>query len=198
MSTKNKIINDPIYGFITVKDPLIYKLIDHPYFQRLRRISQLGLTYLVYPGAYHTRFHHAIGAMHLMGRAIYTLRQKGHDITTEEEQGVLVAILLHDIGHGPFSHALEHTLIPGVSHEALSLKIMEELNSEFDGSLTLAIDIFTNKYPKRHKCLQIHPKIMLDARRTLGSDLKHVVIQNHHAERFFNMLHVIFLVFDNL
>ena len=148
LSTKNKIINDPIYGFITVKDPLIYELIDHPYFQRLRRISQLGLTYLVYPGAYHTRFHHAIGAMHLMGRAIYTLRQKGHEITTEEEQGVKIAILLHDVGHGPFSHALEHTLIPGVSHEALSLKIMEELNLTHQGALTLAIDIFTNNYPK--------------------------------------------------
>ena len=148
MNNKNKIINDPIYGFITIKDPLIYKLINHPYFQRLRRISQLGLTYLVYPGAYHTRFHHAIGAMHLMGRAIYTLRQKGHDITDEEEQGVKIAILLHDVGHGPFSHALEHTLIPGVSHEALSLKIMEELNVAHQGALTLAIDIFTNNYPK--------------------------------------------------
>ncbi|MCH9809915.1 MAG: HD domain-containing protein, partial [Bacteroidetes bacterium] len=148
MNNKNKIINDPIYGFITIKDPLIYELINHPYFQRLRRISQLGLTYLVYPGAYHTRFHHAIGAMHLMGRAIYTLRQKGHEITAEEEQGVKIAILLHDVGHGPFSHALEHTLIPGVSHEALSLKIMEELNLTHQGALTLAIDIFTNNYSK--------------------------------------------------
>jgi len=192
LSTKNKIINDPIYGFITVKDPLIYKLIDHPYFQRLRRISQLGLTYLVYPGAYHTRFHHAIGAMHLMGRAIYTLRQKGHDITTEEEQGVLVAILLHDIGHGPFSHALEHTLIPGVSHEALSLKIMEELNSEFDGSLTLAIDIFTNKYPKTFLHQLISSQLDMDRLDYLRRDSFYTGVTEGsvNSERLLTMLNV--------
>ncbi|MGB0271732.1 MAG: HD domain-containing protein [Schleiferiaceae bacterium] len=192
MSTKNKIINDPIYGFITVKDPLIYELIDHPYFQRLRRISQLGLTYLVYPGAYHTRFHHAIGAMHLMGRAIYTLRQKGHEITPEEERGVLIAILLHDVGHGPFSHALEHTLIPGVSHEALSLKIMEELNQEFDGALTLAIDIFTNNHPKAFLHQLISSQLDMDRLDYLRRDSFYsgVTEGSVNSERLLTMLNV--------
>ena len=192
LSTKNKIINDPIYGFITVKDPLIYKLIDHPYFQRLRRISQLGLTYLVYPGAYHTRFHHAIGAMHLMGRAIYTLRQKGHEITPEEERGVLIAILLHDVGHGPFSHALEHTLIPGVSHEALSLKIMEELNQEFDGALTLAIDIFTNNHPKAFLHQLISSQLDMDRLDYLRRDSFYsgVTEGSVNSERLLTMLNV--------
>lgn len=192
LSTKNKIINDPIYGFITVKDPLIYELIDHPYFQRLRRISQLGLTYLVYPGAYHTRFHHAIGAMHLMGRAIYTLRQKGHEITPEEERGVLIAILLHDVGHGPFSHALEHTLIPGVSHEALSLKIMEELNQEFDGALTLAIDIFTNNHPKAFLHQLISSQLDMDRLDYLRRDSFYsgVTEGSVNSERLLTMLNV--------
>ncbi len=192
MSTKNKIINDPIYGFITIKDPLIYELIDHPYFQRLRRISQLGLTYLVYPGAYHTRFHHAIGAMHLMGRAIYTLRQKGHEISAEEERGVLVAILLHDVGHGPFSHALEHTLIPGVSHEALSLKIMEELNNEFDGALTMAIDIFTNNYPKAFLHQLISSQLDMDRLDYLRRDSFYsgVTEGSVNSERLLTMLNV--------
>ena len=192
LSTKNKIINDPIYGFITVKDPLIYELIDHPYFQRLRRISQLGLTYLVYPGAYHTRFHHAIGAMHLMGRAIYTLRQKGHEITPEEERGVLIAILLHDVGHGPFSHALEHTLIPGVSHEALSLKIMEELNQEFDDALTLAIDIFTNNHPKAFLHQLISSQLDMDRLDYLRRDSFYsgVTEGSVNSERLLTMLNV--------
>lgn len=192
LSTKNKIINDPIYGFITVKDPLIYELINHPYFQRLRRISQLGLTYLVYPGAYHTRFHHAIGAMHLMGRAIYTLRQKGHEITPEEERGVLIAILLHDVGHGPFSHALEHTLIPGVSHEALSLKIMEELNQEFDGALTLAIDIFTNNHPKAFLHQLISSQLDMDRLDYLRRDSFYsgVTEGSVNSERLLTMLNV--------
>ena len=192
MSKKNKIINDPIYGFITIKDGLIYELIDHPYFQRLRRISQLGLTYLVYPGAYHTRFHHAIGAMHLMGRAIYTLRQKGHEITPEEERGVLIAILLHDVGHGPFSHALEHTLIPGVSHEALSLKIMEELNQEFDGALTLAIDIFTNNHPKAFLHQLISSQLDMDRLDYLRRDSFYsgVTEGSVNSERLLTMLNV--------
>ena len=119
-ANKRKFLNDPIYGFTTIPNVLIFDLIEHPYYQRLRRISQLGLTYLVYPGAYHTRFHHAIGAMHLMQNAIKTLQSKGHEITKDEEQAVLIAILLHDIGHGPFSHALEHSIVT-VSYKHLTL-----------------------------------------------------------------------------
>jgi len=148
-TNKHKILNDPIYGFTTIPNDLIFDLIEHPYYQRLRRITQLGLTYLVYPGAYHTRFHHAIGAMHLMQKAIKTLQSKGHEISPEEETAVLVAILLHDIGHGPFSHALEHSIVNGVNHEHVSLMIMDKLNDEFDGKLSLAIQIFKNKHPKQ-------------------------------------------------
>lgn len=145
---KRKIINDPIYGFVTLPNDIIYDLINHPYFQRLRRIKQLGLTNLVYPGALHTRFHHAIGAMHLMQEAILTLKQKDVAITEDEEQAVLIAILLHDIGHGPFSHALEHSIVKGVNHETLSSFFMSALNKEFRGKLTLAIKIFNDDYKK--------------------------------------------------
>ncbi|MBK9283163.1 MAG: HD domain-containing protein [Sphingobacteriaceae bacterium] len=150
MATRNKrkIINDPIYGFITLPDDIIYDLINHPYFQRLRNIKQLGLTNLVYPGALHTRFHHAIGAMHLMQEAIHTLKSKEIEITREEEQASLIAILLHDIGHGPFSHALEHSLVREISHEDVSGLIMGHLNKEFKGKLSLAIKIFKNQYKK--------------------------------------------------
>lgn len=146
---KRKIINDPIYGFVTIPSDLIYDLINHKYFQRLRRIKQLGLTNLVYPGALHTRFHHAIGAMHLMHEALLTLKQKGVVITDEEEQATLIAILLHDIGHGPFSHALEHSIVKGVSHETISSLLMEALNKEFKGKLSLAIKIFNDGYKKK-------------------------------------------------
>lgn len=146
---KRKIINDPIYGFVTIPDDLIYDLMNHRYFQRLRRIKQLGLTNLVYPGALHTRFHHAIGAMHLMQDALLTLKQKGVVITPEEEQATLIAILLHDIGHGPFSHALEHSIVTGVSHETISSLLMEALNKEFKGKLSLAIKIFNDGYKKK-------------------------------------------------
>jgi len=150
MSTnKRKIINDPIYGFVTIPSDLIYDLINHPYFQRLRRIKQLGLTNLVYPGALHTRFHHAIGAMHLMQEAVLTLKQKDIHITDEEEQAVLIAILLHDIGHGPFSHALEHSIVKGINHETISSLIMDKLNKEFKGKLGLAIKIFNGNYKKQ-------------------------------------------------
>lgn len=145
---KRKIINDPIYGFVTLPNDIIYDLIDHPFFQRLRRIKQLGLTNLVYPGALHTRFHHAIGAMHLMQEAILTLRQKDVLITEEEEQAALIAILLHDIGHGPFSHALEHSIVKGVNHETISSLVMNSLNKEFKGKLSLAIKVFNNQYKK--------------------------------------------------
>jgi uncharacterized protein len=145
---KKKIFNDPVYGFISVPEEIIFDLIEHPYFQRLRRIRQLGLTHVVYPGALHTRLHHALGALHLMTSAVETLRSKGHEITAEEATAVYIAILLHDMGHAPFSHALEHTLV-GVSHEKISLLFMEELNKEFNGALTTAISIFKNEYHKK-------------------------------------------------
>ena len=148
MTSKVKIFNDPVYGFISVPKPsILLDLIDHPYFQRLRRIAQTALTYYVYPGAHHTRFHHALGAYHLMTQAVDVLRQKGVEITDQESAGVCIAILLHDIGHGPFSHTLEHTII-NVHHEELSLAFMEELNEEFDNKLQVALDIFQDKYPK--------------------------------------------------
>ena len=149
MPNKLKIFNDPVYGFITIPFELCFDIIEHSYFQRLRRIKQLGLTSLVYPGALHTRFHHALGAMHLMGRAIETIRLKGVEITNQEAEAVTVAILLHDIGHGPFSHALEYTITQGVSHEEISLLLMKKLDEYFEGKLTLAISIFENKYHKK-------------------------------------------------
>lgn len=148
-SIKGKIFNDPVYGFITLPFPLALEIIDHPFFQRLRRIRQLGMTHLVYPGALHTRFHHAMGAMHLMTQAIDTLRSKGHTITDEEAEAVTLAILLHDIGHGPFSHALENTLVDGVHHEEISSLFMDRLNKELKGRLDLTIKIFTNSYKKK-------------------------------------------------
>lgn len=148
-SNKRKIINDPIYGFVTLPDDFVYELIDHPYFQRLRRIKQLGMTNLVYPGALHTRFHHAIGAMHLMTEAVKVLCAKGVHITEEEIQAVNIAILLHDIGHGPFSHALEHTIVQHVSHEDISEMLMQRLNKEYKGKLSLAIKIFNDQYKKK-------------------------------------------------
>ena len=148
-TNKRKIINDPIYGFISLPDDISYDLINHPYFQRLRRIKQLGMTNLVYPGALHTRFHHAIGAMHLMMEAIYVLRSKGIEITKEEATGATIAILLHDIGHGPFSHSLEHSIVNGINHEDISTLLMQRLNKTFKGKLELAIKIFNNKYKKR-------------------------------------------------
>lgn len=144
-----KIINDPVYGFINIHDPLIFKIITHTSYQRLRRIYQMALAHLVYPGAVHTRFHHSIGAFHLMGNALSELYSKGIKITQQEEVAAKSAILLHDIGHGPFSHALESILIKGIHHETLSLHIMRLLNEEFNGELQMAIDIFTDKYPKR-------------------------------------------------
>jgi HD superfamily phosphohydrolase len=148
-NNKKKLINDPVYGFITIPDELIFDIIQHPYFQRLRRISQLGLTNLVYPGALHTRFHHVLGAMHLMNLAINTIRRKGHEITPEEEQAVLLAILLHDIGHGPFSHSLEYDIVKGVTHEQISGFFIQELSKKLDGKLDLTLLIFNNKHPKK-------------------------------------------------
>jgi HD superfamily phosphohydrolase len=144
-----KIINDPVFGFITIDDAVIFKIISHPCYQRLRRIHQMALAQLVYPGAVHTRLHHSLGAYHLMRDAIYELRSKGISITDEEDQAAKIAILLHDIGHGPYSHALENTLIKNVTHEQITLMLMQKLNDEFDGKIQMAIEIFTNNYPKK-------------------------------------------------
>jgi len=144
-----KIINDPVYGFITIDNELILKIIAHPYYQRLRRIHQMAMALLVYPGAVHTRLHHSLGAYHLMRNALHELKNKGVEITPAEEQGAKIAILLHDIGHGPFSHALENVLLEKMHHEAISLELMKELNKYFDGQLQMALDIFTNEYPKK-------------------------------------------------
>lgn len=146
---RQKIVNDPIYGFITIPSRLVFQLIEHRYFQRLRRISQMGFTNMVYPGANHTRFHHALGAMFLMQKAVHVLQSKKVSISEEEEEALYVAILLHDIGHGPFSHAMENLIVPGISHEDISLFFMHKLNKEFDGKLSLAIQIFKNEYPRK-------------------------------------------------
>lgn len=152
MMNKNKvskILNDPVYGFITLNRGILLDLIDHPYFQRLSRIKQLGLTYLVYPGAHHTRFHHAVGAAYLMKQALSTFKELGVNIQREEERGALIAILLHDIGHGPYSHALEHSFLSGVSHENVSEIFMRKLDEQYNGELSLAIQIFRNQYHKK-------------------------------------------------
>jgi HD superfamily phosphohydrolase len=148
MAFVRKIINDPVYGFITIDHPLILSIISHPYYQRLRRIHQMAFAHLVYPGAVHSRLHHSLGAYHLMSCALAELKNKGTDISFEEELGARIAILLHDIGHGPYSHALEKELIPDINHEAISLLIMQTLNKEYEGKLQTAIDIFTNNYHK--------------------------------------------------
>lgn len=145
---KKKIINDPVYGFITLPSPLLFDLVEHPYFQRLRRIRQMGLSELVYPGALHTRFHHALGAMHLMGETIQTLRSKGHTISDAECEAAQAAILLHDVGHGPFSHVLEYTILSDVHHEHVSLLLMHELNRQMNGALNLAIRMFEGTYER--------------------------------------------------
>jgi len=167
---KKKIINDPVYGFITIPSELVFDLIAHPYFQRLRYIKQLGMTHLVYPGALNTRFHHALGAMHLMGMAIETLCNKGVEITAEEKEGLLIAILLHDIGHGPFSHALEHTIVEGIDHEDISILLMNRLNEEFGGKLTVAISIFKDTYPKNYLHQLVSSQLDMDRMDYLNRD----------------------------
>ena len=159
---KLKIVNDPVYGFIHIPNEFILDLIEHPYFQRLCRISQMGLSYLVYPGARHTRFHHALGCMYLMQQAIQTLRYKQVEVTPEEEDGLYIAILLHDIGHGPFSHAMEHSIVEGISHEEISLAFMEELNRQFEGKLSIAIEIFQKKYHKQFMNQLISSQLDMD------------------------------------
>tara|TARA_B100001287_G_C22667332_1_gene523465 strand:+ start:376 stop:1611 length:1236 start_codon:yes stop_codon:yes gene_type:complete len=190
---KNKIINDPIYGFITIEKGIILDLIEHPFFQRLRRISQLGLSYLVYPGAYHTRFHHALGCMFLMKKAIQQLRNKGHEITKKESEALKIAILLHDIGHGPFSHALEHSIVNNISHENLSNIFMNKLNEEFNGKLDLAIQIFNNKHSKKFLHQLVSSQIDMDRLDYLKRDsfFTGVTEGNIGTERIINMFDVV-------
>ncbi|MDB5119208.1 MAG: hypothetical protein JWN56_426 [Sphingobacteriales bacterium] len=159
-----------MYGFITIPSELIFDLIQHPYVQRMRYIKQLGMTHLVYPGALHTRFHHALGAMHLMGMAIETIKSKGQIVTPEEEEAVSIAILLHDVGHGPFSHALEHTIVEGVSHEHISSLLMQNLNREFDGKLQMAIEIFNCRYSKTFLCQLVSSQLDIDRMDYLNRD----------------------------
>ena len=190
---KLKIFNDPIYGFITIPNSLIFDIIQHRYFQRLRRISQMGLSYLVYPGAHHTRFHHALGSMHLMQKAINVLRFKGVAISEDEENGLLIAILLHDIGHGPFSHAMEHSIVNDISHEAISLRFMQKLNIEFNGSLTLAISIFKGDYPRQFMCELISSQLDMDRADYLKRDSFYTGVAegNINSERLITMLNVV-------
>ncbi len=189
---KIKIFNDPIYGFISVNNELIFNLIEHPYFQRLRRISQMGLSYLVYPGAHHTRFHHALGCGFLMKKAIETLRLKDIEISAEEEEALYIAILLHDMGHGPFSHALENSIVENMKHEEISLKFMEFLNMEFDGKLSLAIQIFKGKYHRKFMHQLISSQLDMDRLDYLKRDSFYsgVAEGNINAERLITMLYV--------
>ncbi|MDF4223213.1 HD domain-containing protein [Maribacter sp. M208] len=192
-SNKLKIFNDPIYGFIRIPNALIFDLIADPYFQRLRRISQMGLSYLVYPGAHHTRFHHALGCMYLMQKSIQVLRFKGVEITEAEEEGLLCAILLHDIGHGPFSHAMEHSIVEGVSHEFISLQFMHELNGRFNGSLTEAISIFTGNHEKKFLNQLVSSQLDMDRLDYLKRDSFYTGVAegNTNAERLITMLNVV-------
>lgn len=190
---KLKILNDPIYGFITIPNSLIFDLIQHKYFQRLRRITQMGMSYLVYPGAHHTRFHHAIGCVHLMQKAVNLLRFKEVAISEEEEKGLYAAILLHDIGHGPFSHAMEHSIVNNVSHEDISLLFMERLNKEFNGSLTLAIQIFKGEYHRKFMCQLISGQLDMDRADYLKRDSFYTGVAegNINSERLITMLNVV-------
>jgi hypothetical protein len=189
---KKKIINDPVYGFVTIPAGLIFELIEHPLFQRLRRIKQLGLTNMVYPGALHTRFQHVIGAMSLTVQAVDTLRSKGVEITDAEAEGVFAAVLLHDMGHGPYSHTLEHVLIRHVDHEEISLAFMQYLNREFKGRLDLAIQIFTNKYHKLFLHQLVSGQLDMDRLDYLRRDSFYTGVQEGVIghDRIINMLHV--------
>jgi HD superfamily phosphohydrolase len=191
-TNKLKIFNDPIYGFITIPNTLIYDLIQHPYFQRLRRITQMGLSYLVYPGAHHTRFHHALGAMHIMQKAIEVLRYKEILISKEEENALYVAILLHDIGHGPFSHAMEHSIVEELNHEQISLLFMNKLNEEFGGQLSLAIQVFKGEYHRKFMLQLISSQLDMDRMDYLKRDSFYsgVAEGNINSDRLIQMLNV--------
>jgi HD superfamily phosphohydrolase len=193
MINKRKIINDPVHGFIKIPTNLIYDLLEHPYIQRLRRIKQLGLTSFVYPGATHTRFQHALGALHLMGLAIESIRQKNIVITNEEAEALTAAILLHDIGHGPFSHALEQSIIADLTHEDLSIMLMNKLNKEFGGKLNMALDIFNNNYPKNFLHQLVSGQLDMDRMDYLMRDSFYAGVAEGTigTERIIKMLNVI-------
>lgn len=191
-NNKLKIINDPIYGFISIPHTFLYDLMEHSYFQRLRRISQMGLSSLVYPGATHTRFHHALGCMHMMQKAVQVLRFKNVEISEDEELALYIAILLHDIGHGPFSHAMENSIVENVHHEEISLAFMEELNFEYDGKLSLAIQIFKGKYHRKFMLQLISSQLDMDRMDYLKRDSFYsgVAEGNINSERLIQMINV--------
>lgn len=193
IQNKRKIINDPVYGFVSIHNDLLFDIIEHPYFQRLRRIKQLGLTHLVYPGALHTRFHHSIGAMHLMKKALNELRFKGTDISDVEFIGAHIAILLHDIGHGPYSHALEHSIVSGISHERLSEVFLSKFNEIFGGEFEMAIAIFNGSYHKKYLHELVSSQFDMDRldylkRDSFFSGVSEGVI---NYERLLNMINVV-------
>ena len=192
MANKRKIINDPVFGFLSIPNELIYDVLQHPYVQRLSRIRQLGLSYLVYPGAMHSRFGHSLGAMHLMHEAIVSLRMKGVEITDEEATSAMIAILLHDIGHGPFSHVLEHTIVHGVTHEDISLLMMERINLDLHGQLDMAIAIFKNEYQKHFLHQLISSQLDVDRMDYLCRDSFFTGVQEGRvaSERLLKMLDV--------
>ena len=192
-TNKLKIFNDPIYGFITIPNPLIYDLIQHSYFQRLRRISQMGLSYLVYPGANHTRFHHALGCLHIMQKAVGVLRFKNVQISEEEENALYIAILLHDIGHGPFSHAMEHSIVEDVHHEEISLLFMHKLNKEFDGKLNLAIQIFKGEYHRKFMLQLVSSQLDMDRMDYLKRDSFYSGVEEGkiNSDRLIQMMNVV-------
>lgn len=189
---KLKIINDPIYGFIQITNPLVFDIIEHPYFQRLRRITQMGFSNLVYPGANHTRFHHAIGCLYLMQKVVRVLRFKHVEISKEEENGLYLAILLHDIGHGAFSHALEHSIVDGITHEEISLLFMKKLTEEFDGKLSLAISIFEGKYHRNFMNQLISSQLDIDRLDYLNRDSFYTGVTegNIASDRLITMMNV--------
>ncbi len=190
---KQYVFNDPIYGFIRINDPLILELIETPYFQRLRRIAQVGLSSLVYPGAHHTRFHHALGCVHLMQQSISVLQSKGVAISAAESRALQIAILLHDIGHGPFSHAMEHSIIPNISHETLSLKFMHILNDQFKGALSLAISIFRGESERLVFNQLVSSQLDVDRLDYLKRDSFYTGVAegNINSERLISMLNVV-------
>lgn len=189
---KHKIINDPIYGFITIPSKLVFDLMEHKYFQRLRRISQMGLSYIVYPGAHHTRFHHALGAMFLMQKAVQVIQFKGVVISEKEEEALYTAILLHDIGHGPFSHAMENSIVENISHEQISLLFMEALNRKFNNQLTLAIKIFKDEHPRKFLHQLVSGQLDMDRLDYLKRDSFYTGVPEGtvNAQRLITMLNV--------